>query len=381
MNRRTRVVVMVLAVLAVAAVALGAVGLTRAGDDGESPAPPASSAPPASPAPTSTSPAPATTDAPVAPAISPLVLAVSVDGLNPQALTMLGAREVPNLRRLIAEGASTLNARTAHELTITLPNHTGMLTGRGVAGASGHGVTFNDDTGGTLARTHGSYVPGIFDIAHDHGLGTAFFAEKDKFGFLSRSWNRSNGAPDTTGTDDGRDKTDIDQVGDADALLPEVGRALLDPDTGLVFLHLADPDRAGHADGWLGASYLDAVRSVDRQLGSILTVIDSSAETRERVTILLTADHGGVRGATSHDDPARLSNHRVPFIAWGRGVARGADLYALNAARTNPGDGRPGYGGAQPVRNIDIANAALSLLDLPRLPGATSSDWPVLRFQ
>lgn len=337
--------------------------------------------PSSAPAPaTATTSGPGASPGPDSPAGSPVVLAISVDGLNPDALDLLGARRAPHLHRLIREGASTLNARTAHELTITLPNHAGMLTGRRIAGGSGHGVTFNDDIGGTLATTHDAYVPGVFDIAHDHGLGTAFFAEKEKFGFLMRSWNAENGAPDTTGDDNGRDKTDVDRVAAADALVPAVGEALGNPDTGLVFLHLSAPDQAGHADGWLGTSYLEAVRSVDRRLGSILRVVDADARLRERVTILLTADHGGPHGMTSHDDAANVANYRIPFIAWGRGVARGADLYALNAGRSDPGDARPDYSGAQPVRNIDVANVALSLLGLPPVAGSTSIRWAPLRL-
>lgn len=349
-----------------AVVVLGLTGCSSSDNpDGQASAPAASARTPS----TQPTPPPTTT----APAIKPLVLAISVDGFNPEAIGLLGPERAPTLHRLMRDGASTLNARSTYELTITLPNHTGMLTGRGVLGSGGHGVTFNDDNGGTLADTHGDYVPGVFDIAHDHGLRTAFFAEKDKFGYLMRSWDRGHGAPDVTGADDGRDKTDTDRIDVVEALIPQVGKALRHADTSLVFLHLAAPDQAGHADGWLSASYLDAVASVDRRLGSILEVVESDPAVRERTTILLTADHGGARGMTSHADATRLANYRVPFIAWGRGVQPGADLYELNPDRTDPGESRPDYSPPQPVRNLDLADTALSLLGLPPLSRESSA--------
>lgn len=318
----------------------------------------------------------ASTTSPVAAA----VLVVSVDGLNPDAITRLGRSGAPNLHRLIAEGAATLNARTAVELTATLPNHTGMLTGRRVAGKSGHHVTFNADDGTTLRATNGRYVPGVFDSAHDHGLGTAFFAEKDKFAYLARSWNGKNGAADTVGADDGRDKTDLDAIGSDRKIVRAARAALADGSTRLTFLHLKAPDVAGHATGWLSDVYLEAVRSVDRDLGAILATVDAHQGLRQRVTILLTADHGGQPGARRHDDPAALADYRIPFIAWGRGVTDGADLYRLNPGRKDPGRSRPGYAGAQPIRNLDVADTALRLLGLPPLPGATASGWPSVRL-
>ena len=42
----------------------------------------------------------------------------------------LGAAGAPTFHRLLDEGAGTLNARTEYEQTVTLPNHTGMMTGR-----------------------------------------------------------------------------------------------------------------------------------------------------------------------------------------------------------------------------------------------------------
>lgn len=325
-----------------------------------------------------------TTGAPQQPTdTGPVVLVVSIDGLRADAITTLGPRGTPALHRLMAEGASTLNARTAYESTRTLPNHTGMLTGRGVAGKRGHNVTFNNDNGDdeTLAETHGSYVPGMFDVAHDHGRQTAFFAGKDKFHYLVRSWDEAHGRVDRIGPDNGRDKTDIDRIGPAQQIVPAVKATLLDGRTDLVFLHLTAPDRVGHDEGWMSSAYLRAVKSDDARLGSILATVDANQDVAERLTILVTADHGGEEGETTHYDVDDRANYQIPLLAWGRGFPSGADLYALNPQRRNPGPGRPTYAGPQPIRNMDVANTSLTLLGLPPIAGAVSTSWPPLAIR
>ena len=58
-------------------------------------------------------------------------------------------------------------------------------------------------------------------------------------------------------------------------------------------------------------------------------------------------------------------------MVWGRGVARGADLYDLNAGtRARPASSRPTYAGRQPIRNMEVANLTADLLDLPTVPGS-----------
>ena len=312
------------------------------------------------------------------PDTGPVVLAISLDGLRPDAITELGAEGTPNLHRLMAQGASTLNARTAYESTKTLPNHTGMLTGRGVEGANGHDVTFNQDDGETLAETHGSYVPSMFDVAHDQGRQTAFFAEKDKFFYLMRSWDAANGRLDRIGPDNGQDKTDIDRVGTAEQILPGVEAALLDGRTDLIFLHLKAPDEAGHAEEWLSSDYLRAVTRVDAQVGEILATVDANPQLANRLTILVTADHGGEEGETTHYEIDDRQNYQVPFMAWGRTVPQGVDLSALNPQRRDPRNERPEYSGPQPIRNMDVANASLRLMGLPPIPGAVATTWPIL---
>ncbi len=66
------------------------------------------------------------------------VIQISIDGLGSCYLAkMLDNNEVPNFKRLKVEGASTLNARTDYDITVTLPNHTTMITARGVKGRFG----------------------------------------------------------------------------------------------------------------------------------------------------------------------------------------------------------------------------------------------------
>ncbi len=308
----------------------------------------------------------------VMPAPRRYVVAISVDALNRRALVRLGAQGTPALHRLLREGAGTLNARTAYEQTHTLPNHTGMMTGRRVLGPGGHHVTFNADDGGTLRRLVGHYVPGIFDAVHDRHGRTALYASKDKFRFLDRSWDAGHGARDPVGRPDGRDKISRFVLADSATLLDRLTHQLRRRPARLTFLHLGDPDAAGHAQGCMSSAYLDAVRATDRRIGRVLRTIRGDRDLRGRTDVVLTADHGCPPGKRQHDDPALRANYQVPFLVWGAGVAHGADLYSLNPGRKRPGAGRPGYSGPQPVRNLDLADLVESLLGLPAVPGGVA---------
>lgn len=298
------------------------------------------------------------------------VVVISVDGLKPAAIRQLGRDGTPGLHRMMRQGAATLNARSSVERTITLPNHTGMVTGRRVAvRRGGHGVTFNEDDGSTVHRHAREYAASMFSVAHDRGRSTALYVAKDKFDLLNRSWNGRYGAVDRVGANQGRDKIDRYALDTEPRIVDRLLARLRNAPDDLSFVHLAEPDRAGHARGWGSRRYLDAVRAADRQVRRILATVAADASLRAHTVVLLTSDHGGYR--RGHSDAMRRANYTVPFMAWGAGVPARRNLYDLNeGTRRDPGRTRPGYSGTPPIRNGEVANLALDLLDLPAVPGS-----------
>ena len=150
------------------------------------------------------------------------------------------------------------------------------------------------------------------------------------------------------------------------------------------FVHLRGPDSAGHSYGWdptPGSTYSNSVREIDDLLGRIFAVVQGSAMLNGTTTILLTTDHGG--SGTHHGEADVAVHYTVPLYAWGAAVAAGADLYELNAGvRPNPASSRPDYGASvQPVRNGDVANAALGLLGLPVVAGSHINVTAPLRLE
>ena len=284
------------------------------------------------------------------------VLAVSIDGLNPAALRRLGPERTPTLHRLLDEGAGTLNARTAREMTKTLPNHTSMVTGRRIdRRRGGHGVTWNVDLPDrTVQGAAREPVASVFTVVDDAGGTSALFAGKSKFSLFPRSWPQA---------------VDRYEYLEDPRLLVRAARSeLRTTERDLVFVHLALPDTVGHDAGFMSPRYLDAVARTNARLGKLVQAIDNDPGLRRDVTVVLTADHGGT--GRDHYDASRRANFRVPFVVWGRTVPAG-DLYELNPTRRDPGRNRTTYAAArQPVRNADLANVVTDLLDLPAVPGS-----------
>jgi len=287
------------------------------------------------------------------------VLAISIDGMSVAAVRRLGRAQLPNLYRFVRAGASTMNARTEREMTVTLPNHTGMVTGRRIdASKGGHGVTWNDNrlTPSTVQAAAGTEIGSVFDVVDAAGGSTALFAAKTKFTLWQRSWP---------------DAIDVTAVDEDNSALVDRLIADLDTDRDFRFLHLSPPDVAGHASGWMSRPYLRAVRRADALVGRVVKAVNADPLRKAGTTIVLTSDHGGHAGLSEHDNARLLDDYRVVFMARGAGVGRGVDLYAINPTYRDPGTRRTVYGMRRPpVRNGMVANLALDLLDLPAVEGS-----------
>jgi hypothetical protein len=307
------------------------------------------------------------------------VIHISVDGLRPDGVTTQGAANLPNFYRLRTQGAFTDNARTDFDNTVTLTNHTGMVTGRPFNGTGGHGYASDVDVPSniTLHTNKGAYIASVWDVAHDNGRRTGLFASKTKFSLYNNTYDADTtalqgGAPDVTGVDNGRDKIDASMINADESLMTNsfVSSMGASP-INYSLVHYAGPDHEGHAFGWMTGAYLAAVKKVDSELGKIFNLIDTTPALAGRTAIILTADHGGT--GTGHSDATNALDYTIPFYVWGPGVTAGGDLYGMNTAtRQDPAGSRPNHAAVpQPIRNTDVANLALDLLDLPSVPGST----------
>lgn len=302
------------------------------------------------------------------------VILISIDGLRPDAVTTSGPEKLPNLYRFRDEGAWTDNARTDRDYTLTLPNHTTILTGRGVSGAPGHSWSTNSDPGPNETRhtNHGSYVASVFDVAHDNGLRTGAYVSKSKFSIYDQSYDEFGGAEDITGPDNGKDKIDMYRFHENSEILVDDFISVMRTDPfHSSLLHLLDPDAHGHGTGWMRPDYLESVGEVDRLRGRLFDLAENAPVLKGNTTIIVTSDHGGT--GYGHSDSGVVEHYVIPFYTWGKGVTRGIDLYTSTAhSRLDPQFHRTTYTTAvQPIRNGDVADLALSLLGLGTVSGST----------
>jgi arylsulfatase A-like enzyme len=256
------------------------------------------------------------------------VVLVSIDGLRPDAID---AFEAPTLQRLAREGSYSLAASTIVP-SKTLPSHTSMLTGEP---PERHGVLWN-----TLltAKADTAGLPTVFGVARARGYLTAAFFSKSKFHALQ--------VPGTL---------DFSQAPrgwwgrwSAERTVDDVEGHLHTATPNLLFVHLTDPDRAGHRDGWMSPAYGRAVAEADAALARLLAAADA-AYGAGHYAVIVTADHGGHGHDHGSDDPRDVT---IPWIAWGQGVAAAGEMAGAS------------------IRTVDTASTVLWLLGV-----AEPTDW------
>jgi arylsulfatase A-like enzyme len=259
--------------------------------------------------------------------VSSNAIVISVDGLRPDAI---GATRTPTLHRMMETGSYSLTATTIMPSN-TLPSHTSMLTGEP---PERHQVSWNNVP---AAKFDTVEVPTIFGVARARGYRTAAFFSKSKFHTLQRAGtlDYSQAPGGWFGKWSSR------------RTVADVERYLESARPNLLFVHLSDPDTAGHESGWMGGDYLEAVTVADSAIGRLLAAADGAYGVGN-YAVIVSADHGGHGNGHGSDDPRDVT---IPWIAWGRGV-------------------KPGELSGASVRTMDTASTVLWVLGLPE-----PTDW------
>ena len=287
------------------------------------------------------------------------VVLISFDGLRPDAITALGREKASAFYKMIEEGASTLNARTDYDYTVTLPNHTCMVTGYPVLGAHGHQVTENSLVDKSVHDFAGRHVFSVFETLRQNQRRSVMLASKPKFNIYEHSFPMDSAS--ISDYDDSKTLKAFDKL---------VQEGLPD----FVFMHFSNPDHVGHEQGWdinPNSPYMKQVEILNEALQKIIQLIDSNNSLNDSTVIIVTTDHGGE--GKGHGDNSNPLDYTIPFIIWGKAVARGEDLYKINSdRRTDPLKERINNDqSGQPIRNGDAANLAVSLLGLASIEGST----------
>ena len=245
-------------------------------------------------------------------AVTDHVVVISIDGLRPDAIDHYGAK---TLQRLRAEGASAERARTIYP-SKTLPSHVSMLTG---VTPDVHGITWNSDRTASMGVVSSTTV---FELAKQAGYTTAGFFSKSKFRHLQKP-----NSFDYTQAPHGLD------MWLATRTVGDVVNYLHHRRPNLLFVHIAEPDQAGHSVGWMSTPYGWAVRRADAAVAAILKAADK-AYGAGQYTVIVTADHGGHGRDHGTEDERDMT---IPWITWGEGVSQQtviADVKTTDTAAT-----------------------------------------------
>ncbi|MDR7483455.1 MAG: alkaline phosphatase family protein [Armatimonadota bacterium] len=249
------------------------------------------------------------------------VVVLSLDGARPDALR---AAMSP---ALAARGAVSWTARTTLP-SVTLPAHASMLSG---VGPGVHGVRVNDWQVGQPYFER----PTVFTEVTRAGRRAVGLVAKGKLLMLmppgSVAAARHLVYPRYR---------QADVVEEAAAVFAAQRPALL-------FVHVADPDDAGHRFGWMGPEYLQVIAGIPALVERLLRALDAGGAGSESL-LLVTADHGGhgrIHGTSRPEDVT------IPWLAFG-------------------GAARPGVAIEREIVTYDTAATVLAALGLPA-PG----DW------
>lgn len=211
---------------------------------------------------------------------SKIVILISIDGLRPDALS---AENSPNLWRLVEKGSFYSNAQTI-PLSITYPAHTSMLTG---LRAVKHGVFSNP-----AERNYPYTKPFKFKFVK---CKTVFHYTK-KLGvtniFIANHWYFWGLLPANPYIDKFLVENRSFDSGWTTEKTVKALRKFQNINEIFVFAYYGALDDAGHTYGWMSEDYLETLKTIDEEVGKIISFIEER-KYNDRTYFIVSSDHGG----------------------------------------------------------------------------------------
>ena len=203
------------------------------------------------------------------------------DGFAPSTVR---AAQLPNLSRMAAEGAHTLDMRPVFP-SLSMPNHFSISTG---CEPARHGVVsnrFKDPTRGLYSDLgDADWLLGcepIHVVAERQGVRAAVFASVAGTS-STRGKLASVVEPYVSPPRDARAQ--------ADRIVAQLERPAGER-PGLITAYVNEPDQTSHRFGPTAKETLAVARELDAQIGRVLAAIER-LQLRDRVTLVVTTDHG-----------------------------------------------------------------------------------------
>lgn len=234
------------------------------------------------------------------------VVLIGCDGFGAYALP---EADMPNLKKMMKEGAWSLKARSVLPSSSAV-NWASMVMG---AGPTLHGYT-----------EWNSAVPEIPSAyTNQFGLFPTVFSllkEQRPSAISALIYNWGGIGPlvekEATTVRVHVDKAKTDFYADTAAAIIKEQKPVL------TFVHLDEPDHVGHSIGHRTPAYYNEMKNVDARIGKIVQAVND-AGIADQTVIIVTADHGGKdkgHGGKSLDEV------QIPWVIYGKGIKQGHEL-------------------------------------------------------
>lgn len=243
---------------------------------------------------------------------SPKTKHVILIGLDGVSATDFDKCNIPVMKSLMESGCWTLEKRSTLPSSSAI-NWASMFMG---AGTELHGyTTFGSKTPELQSRVvneHGIF-PTVFSLMREQRpkseIGCVYEWKTIKCLIDSAAFNYTANAENYTKVRTGLADLAVDYVKQAK---PDLFAVIFD-----------QPDHEGHAHGWSSPEYFANIELMDTEIGRIIDAY-KEAGIWEQTTILITADHGGIK---KEHGGITLNEMQTPFIISGKGIRKGGEFH------------------------------------------------------